>query len=114
MARAGEGGVAQDYAAALAQYRLAAAQQNYDSAQNSLGYMYACGFGVAQDYAKALRWFKLAAAQGFGASLNQVGVFYEMGCSVAADEVEAIRWYKRAAAAGHPDAPNALERLTCM
>jgi TPR repeat protein len=113
--RAGEGGVAQDYAAALAQYRLAAAaQQNYDSAQNSLGYMYACGFGVAQDYAKALRWFKLAAAQGFGASLNQVGVFYEMGCSVAADEVEAIRWYKRAAAAGHPDAPNALERLMCM
>ena len=64
----GEGGVAEDYAAAVAQYRLAAAQ-GYDSAQNNLGYMLSKGYGVAQDYAEALRWYKLAAAQGLGASL---------------------------------------------
>ena len=59
----GAGGVAQDYAQALAFYRLAAAQ-NLDDAQYSLGVLYYVGLGVAQDYAEALRWYKLAAAQG--------------------------------------------------
>jgi TPR repeat protein len=59
----GVGGVAQDYAQALALYQLAAAQ-NLDGAQFKLGYMYYCGLGVARDYAEALRWYELAAAQG--------------------------------------------------
>jgi len=108
--RMGAGGVAQDYAAAVAQFRLAAAQ-GYHTAQNCLGFMYDRGFGVAQDYAEALRWYKLAAAQGNGAALNNVGWLYENGWSVAADEAEAIRWYKRAAAAGHSGAGNNLKRL---
>jgi len=107
---AGEGGVAQDYAAAVAQFRLAAAQGD-DGAQNDLGYMYGMGYGVAQDYAEALRWYKLAAAQGIGAALDSVGRYYENGYSVAADRAEAIRWYKRAAAAGCSKAAARLNRL---
>ena len=108
--RLGEGGVAQDYAAAVAQFRLATAQ-GYDEAQNDLGYMHHKGQGVARDNAEALRWYKLAAAQGLGGALYNVGWFYEKGYSVAADRAEAIRWYKRAAAAGDTDAPNRLKRL---
>jgi TPR repeat protein len=108
--RLGEAGVAQDYAAAVAQYQLAAAQ-GYDLAQNHLGYVYIAGYGVARDYAEALRWYKLAAAQGLGASLYGVGLFYEKGYSVSADRAEAIRWYKRAAAAVLPEAADALKRL---
>ena len=106
----GEGGVAKDNAAAVAQFRLAAAQ-GYDRAQHYLGYMYGMGYGVALDYAEALRWYKLAAAQGLGVALNNVGFYYEKGYSVAADRAEAIRWYKRAAAAGWHQAADNLKRL---
>ena len=68
-----EGGVAQDYAQAVALYRLAAAQ-NLDDAQDSLGYMYYEGVGVAQDDAEALRWYQLAAAQGHPHALYLVAV----------------------------------------
>jgi len=106
----GEGGVAQDYAQALAQYRLAAAQ-GYGTAQIDIGCMYCNGYGVAKDRAEALRWYKLAAAQGYAAALSGVGWFYEFGAGVAADRAEAIRWYKRAAAAGHSKIAVALKRL---
>jgi len=106
----GEGGVEKDYAAAVAQYRLAAAQ-GYDGAQCGLGYMYSNGYGVAQDDDEALRLYKLAAAQGYDQALFNVGLCYEDGCGVAADRAEAIRWYKRAAAAGWHEAPAALKRL---
>jgi len=101
---------AQDYDAAVAQFRLAAAQ-HYDLAQNYLGHMICNGLGVAQDHVEALRWFKLAAAQGLGAALNNVGKYHEYGLTVAADVAEAIRWYKRAAAAGLREAADALKRL---
>jgi len=108
--RDGLGGVTRDHTAALAQFRLAAAQ-DYDVAQYSVGHMYQMGHGVAQDQAEALRWYKLAAAQGLGLALHGVGWCYEMGSSVAADRAEAIRWYERAAAAGDPTAADALRRL---
>jgi len=110
LCREGEVGVGLDYAAAVAQYRLAAAH-GYDAAQNALGYMYGMGYGVAQDYAEALRLYKQAAAQGLGAALRNIGIYYENGLGVAADRADAIRWYKRAAAAGHSKAADALKRL---
>ena len=54
----GKGGVAQDYAAAVVQYRLAAAQ-SYDLAKTELGYMYDMGYSVAKDFAEALRWLSI-------------------------------------------------------
>ena len=106
----GLGGVAQDYAQALALYRLAAAQ-NLDGAQYSLGSMYYQGCGVAQDYAEALRLYQLAAAQGHPYALYWVALCHEVGQGVRKNKAEAIRWYRRAQAAGHPDAAAALQRL---
>ena len=108
--QSGEGGVARDYAQALALYRLAAAQ-NHDGAQNSLGLMYDNGHGVARDRAEALRWYQLAAAQGLPQALFNVAFCYEDGLGVRKNKDEAIRWYRRAQAAGDPDAAAALKRL---
>ena len=108
--RLGVGGVAQDYAAAVAQFRLVAAQ-GFDMAHCDLGTMYGMGYGVARDYAEALRLYKLAAAQGLNMGLRNVGMHYEEGRGVAADRAEAIRWYKRAAAARCSQAADALKRL---
>ena len=94
----------------LGSTRLAAAQQ-YDMAQNWLGFMHGVGHGVAKDYSEALRMYKLAAAQGYGWALYNVGQCYESGWSVAADRTEAIRWYKRAAAAGWSSAADKLKAL---
>ena len=91
-----KGGVARNYAEAVALYRLAAAQ-NLDGAQFSLGFMYYQGHGVAQDSAEAL-----AAAQGHCLALYWVALFYEEVRGVGENEAEAIRWYRRAQAAGHP------------
>ena len=59
---AGDGGAAQDYAQAVALYRLAATQ-NHDAAQCNLGYMYLLGQGVAKDVAESFKWYQLAGAQ---------------------------------------------------
>ncbi len=106
----GKGGVAQDYAQAVALYRLAAAQ-NLDAAQLNLGFLYDNGQGVAQDYAEALRWYQLAAAQGYPAALYNVADCREKGLGFRKNKAEAIRWYRRAQAAGHPDAAAALQEL---
>ncbi len=108
--RYGGGGVARDYAQALALYRLAAAQ-NLDGAQFSLGIMYYYADGVAQDYAEALRLYQLAAAQGYPAALSWVAMCHEDGRGVRKNKAAAIRWYRRAQAAGEPEAAYALQRL---
>jgi TPR repeat protein len=97
----GAGGLAEDYAQAVAFYRLAA-EQGLDGAQFLLGDMYYNG--IARDYAEALRWYQLAAAQGYPAALFNVAVFHEKGLGVPVDEAAAIHWYKRAQAAGDPGA----------
>jgi len=106
----GEGGVAKDYAAAVAQYRLAVAQ-GYDTAQNDLGHMYGQGYGVAQNRAEALRWYTLAAARGNGTAMCNIGNYYQKGFSVDVDKAEASRWYTRAAAAGWH---RAVDKLKCL
>ncbi len=104
----GYGGVARDYAQALALYRLAAAQ-NFDGAQYSLGDMYDERHGVAQDYAEALRLYRLAAAQGHPAALFMVAGCYKDGQGVRKNKAEAIRWYRRAQAAGDTNAAIILQ-----
>ena len=107
----GVGGVAEDYAKALALYQLAAAQ-NLDGAQWWLGYLYDLGLGVAKDVAEALRLWQLAAAQGHPTALFSVGFFHEHGLGgVRKNKAEAIRWYRRAQAGGHPRAADAVQRL---
>ena len=108
----GLGGVAEDYAQALAFYRLAAAQ-TLDEAQFTLGLMKEEGHGVDEDEYEdeALRLCQLAAAQGLPAALIYVAACYEVGRRIPKSKMEAIRWYMRAQAAGHPRAAAALRRL---
>jgi hypothetical protein len=96
------GGVAEDYAQALALFQLAAAQ-NLDWAQYSLGDMYYNGVGVAEDFAEALRLFQLAAAQGHPEALFYVAECHEEGRGVRKSKAAAIRWYRSAQAAGNTD-----------
>ncbi len=53
-----------DYAGAMHWYRQAA-DQGVDEAQNSIGLLYANGWGVTQDYGEAMHWFRQAADQGY-------------------------------------------------
>jgi TPR repeat protein len=106
----GIGGVAYDFAQALALYRLAAAQ-NFDEAQFILGWIYANGKGVARDHAEAMRLYQLAVAQGHPEALFRVASFHECGHGVPANKAEAIRWYRRAQAAGCSFATHALRML---
>jgi len=106
----GAGGLARDWAQALAFHRLAAAQ-GLDGAQFSLGDMYLRGQGVAQDYAEALRSWQLAAAQGHAWAMWWVAFLYERGLGVRKSKAEAIRWYRRAHAAGDSGAAANLQRL---
>jgi len=89
----------EDYAQAVAFYRLAAAQ-GLDDAQYTLGRMYQRGDGVAQGPAEALRWYQLAAAQGYPLALYMVAVCHEKGQGVRKNKAEAKRLYKLAQAAG--------------
>jgi TPR repeat protein len=106
----GVGGVAQDYAQAVALYRLAAAQ-NLDDAQHNLGFMCYLGEGVARDYAEALRLYHLATAQGHPDAMYWVAECHKEGQGVRKNMAEAIRWYRRAQAAGHTHAAVVLQRF---
>jgi TPR repeat protein len=106
----GRAGVVQNYAQAVALFRLAAAQ-NLDEAQFTLGYMSYYGNGVAQDYAEALRLFQLAAAQGHPEALYYVAKCHECGFGVTGNQAEGISWYRRAQAAGYYRASYDLRRL---
>ena len=66
---------ANNFKLALEYYRKAA-EQNYASAQNSLGRAYALGLGVAQDDDQAMAWYRKAADQGLAAAQNNLGVMY--------------------------------------
>jgi TPR repeat protein len=103
----------EEYAQAVAFYRLAAAQ-GLDEAQYQLGIMYYNGFGVVLDYAEALRWHQIAAAQGYPLAFFSVAVNHEGNDvdNVGDATVEAIRWYRRAQAAGDSFAAEELQRLT--
>jgi TPR repeat protein len=106
----GLAGVMQDRTKAVSMYQLAAAQ-NYDEAQNDLGFVHENGIGVVVDYAEALRWFKLAANQGHPTSSSNTALLYRRGRGIPADKAEAIFWYRRAAAAGHLAAAAELKKL---
>ena len=108
-----DGVVAQDYAQAVALFRLAAAQ-NLDAGQCSLGVKYHQGLGVVKDDAKALWLYQLAAAQGHVTALFNVASCYERGIGVPKNTAQAIFWYERAQAAGHKYAGYAVDRLKLL
>jgi TPR repeat protein len=109
----GEGGLAKDYAQAVALFRLAAAQ-NLDAGQCSMGVKYHEGLGVVKNDTEALRLYKLAAAQGQVTALFNVASCYERGIGVPKNTAQAIFWYERAQAAGDKYAGYAVDRLKLL
>ena len=73
-----------------------AAEQGYDLAQNSLGWMYKEGRGVPQDDVEAVKWFQRAAEQGLAWAHLRLGLMYEEGRGIAQNHVEAHKWYSLA------------------
>ena len=78
-----------------------AADQGYDVAQHSLGYLSEIGSGLPKDDQEAIRWYKLAAAQGYDPSLRNLGLIYWEGKAVPKDLVQAKMWLLLAAKYGN-------------
>jgi clan AA aspartic protease (TIGR02281 family) len=91
---------ANDFRAAMAQYRKAADRGNA-LAQNNIGAMHSNGQGVPQDYAEALKWYRKAADQGNALAQANLGLMYHNGQGVPQDYAEALKWFRKAADQGN-------------
>jgi uncharacterized protein len=98
---------ANNFAAAVAQYRKAADLGNA-LAQAHLGWMYGNGFGVPRDPAEALKWFRKAADQGNALAQTTLGWMYQAGRGVPQNYAEALKWFRLAADQGSALAQTAL------
>ena len=87
----------------LARYREAARQGRPD-ALNSLGDIYANGYGVTKDVKEADGWYRKAARKGHAGAQYRLGTMYGKGRGVPQDDDEAARWYRLAAEQGHAEA----------
>jgi TPR repeat protein len=93
--------VEQNYTKALELYQLSVAQ-NFDAAQNNLGYMYEKGFGVTQDYSEARRLYQIAATQGCPVAMFNFATLYNQGQDDEDDD-KVIYWMLRSQAAFRGD-----------
>jgi hypothetical protein len=94
--------VEQNYTKALELYQLSVAQ-NFDAAQNNLGYMYEKGFGVTQDYSEACQLYQIAATQGCPVAMFNFATLYHQGQGGVEDDDKVIYWMKRSQAAFRGD-----------
>ncbi len=92
-----------DYATALREFRVLAAQGDAD-AQYNLGVMYGKGQGVTLDYARAVRWYRKSAEQGDADAQYNLALMYDNGYGVPQDYVQAAKLYKKAAEQGDTEA----------
>jgi hypothetical protein len=92
-------GVAQDPAAALMWYRLAA-ELDIAAGQLGVGAMYASGEGVPKDMVVAVRFYRLAADNGDERAQLLLAYAYARGEGVPKDRGEAAKWYRLAAERG--------------
>lgn len=99
-----------DYATALADYRLLAAQ-GVAEAQFGLGGLYASGCGVRRDYAAAALWWRKAADQNDADAKTGLGFLYMAGRGVPQDFADAASWFSKAAAQGDATAQYYLGEL---
>ncbi|MCC5463800.1 tetratricopeptide repeat protein [Pelosinus baikalensis] len=102
--------VAQDYAAAVRWWQLAASQ-DYAAAQALLGTAYYTGRGVEQDEKTAIALFKTAAAQNEPLAQYMLGKAYLAGNVVQKNKELALKLFRAAGAAGIADAQQQADRL---
>ena len=82
-----------------------AAEQGYDTAQNTLGVMYYWGYGGwTRNIKEAVKWFLKAAKQEYVYAQYNLGFMYYYGKGLARDTNEAAKWFRKAAEQGHTNA----------
>ena len=96
----GKGGVARDFVAALAWYRLAA-ENGSTSAMNNIATMYFHGVGVRQSYDEAVKWLQMAVQRNDPAAQNRLGTMYANGLGVPNSQREAFELFNLAATQGY-------------
>jgi TPR repeat protein len=102
---------AEDNAAAVRYYRMAADQGNAEGAY-WLAALYANGEGVPKDYSEAFRWFLVAAEAGYGPAIDVVSNAYLNGeLGQTRDRAKAKQWLQRGADSGYEPAKTKLEQL---
>ena len=94
-----KGGVPQDEAQTVAQYRNAAEQGDAKS-QFNLGVMYEQGSGIIKDETQAVDWYRKAAEQGYASAEYNLGLMYAQGRGVAQNDGQAVIWYRKAVEQG--------------
>jgi len=90
----------EEYDQALALFKKTA-QSGYASAQVSLGWMYANGYGVPVNYKTARKWYEKAAVQNHSVALLNLGVFYITGRGVIKDMKRGIAYLRAASRLGN-------------
>jgi len=90
----------EEYDQALALFKKAA-QSGYASAQVSLGWMYANGYGVPVDFKAARIWYEKAALQKHSVASLNLGVFYITGRGVKKDIKRGIDYLRAASQLGN-------------
>lgn len=81
-----------------------AADQGHAAAHNTIGHMYAHGYGVAKDGKRAIQWYLKSADLGHEIAMFNVGVAYEIGNGVPQNYNEALVWWRKAADKGMAEA----------
>ena len=93
-------GVPQDKSKAIEWYRKAEAKASYETAELTLGDLYATGQGAAKDLAEAMRWYRKAAEAGNLVAECRLAAGYLLGAGGTADPAQAAAWFRKAAAEG--------------
>ncbi len=79
------------------------AEDGYDKAQATIGWMYQTGKGVKKNVNTAFDWYSKAARQNHVVAENNLGVFYEQGLgNVQKNMKKAADWYRESAELGYP------------
>ena len=102
--------IAGDYTTAVSILKPLAKKGNAD-AQNTLGYLYAQGWGVERNYEEALRWYQKAVSQGHAKAQTNLGDLYADGNGVEQDNAKAASLYLLAAKQGNANAQVRLGAL---
>ena len=92
-------GAPRDGAEAMRWY-LAAAEQGYAEAQNSVG----SGLQAEKKFVEARAWYEKAAAQNHAFATNNLAYLYDLGLGVTQDRQQAFKLYSQAADLGWAEA----------
>jgi TPR repeat protein len=91
-----------------------AADRGHIGAMNALGFAYRDGATGTKDLEKARTYFDKAAAKGNPVGLYEVATMYEAGNPVSKDLMKAHLYYNLASARQHPQAGEALQRISAV